>query len=162
MRNRLRTTSALLLFVLAIGFTSCASKRNTNALKLNKSKISGTWAVNSVTLEGFPMGYQVTDAFEMAPFENFTNSTWQLNGNYKGTITLTSGISQEIFWSLYDDRTPPISQFKKIGDNEKAKNVNEGYQLEITDVNKERLIMKSPIRLASGNTAYIVYTFGMQ
>ena len=162
MKNKLKTIPALLLFAFAIIFTSCASKQNTNALKLSKSKIADTWVVNSVMLEGFPMGYKVTDAFEMAPFEEFTNSVWDLNGNYNGTITLTNGKTQEIFWSLYEDRTPPIFQFKKIGDNEKAKNVNEGFQLEITDVNKERLIMKSPIRLASGNTAYIVYTLGIQ
>jgi hypothetical protein len=160
MKNQFKIVPAIILFAMSIMFTSCASKQNVSGLKVSRTAITGTWIVNKVTLEGFPMNYKVTDAFEMAPYLDFMNSTWQLNGNYKGIITLSNGTSQEIYWSLFNERTPPIFQFKKI-DDEKAKNVNEGFQLEIADANKERLILKSPIRLATGNTAYIVYTLGI-
>jgi hypothetical protein len=160
MKNQFKIVPAIILFAMSIMFTSCASKQNVSGLKVSRTAITGTWIVNKVTLEGFPMNYKVTDAFEMAPYLDFMNSTWQLNGNYKGIITLSNGTSQEIYWSLFNERTPPIFQFKKI-DDEKAKNVNEGFQLEIADANKERLILESPIRLATGNTAYIVYTLGI-
>jgi hypothetical protein len=160
MKNQFKIVPAIILFAMSIMFTSCASKQNVSGLKVSRTAITGTWIVNKVTLEGFPMNYKVTDAFEMAPYLDFMNSTWQLNGNYKGIITLSNGTSQEIYWSLFNERTPPIFQFKNI-DDEKAKNVNEGFQLEIADANKERLILKSPIRLATGNTAYIVYTLGI-
>ncbi|MBK0383396.1 hypothetical protein I5M32_10525 [Pedobacter sp. SD-b] len=130
--------------------------------KVSKGTISGTWVVNNVSLEGFPDGYEVKNVFDIAPYQDFNGSTWKLYGGYSGMITLPNGVNQEIYWSLINDGITPIFQFKKIDAGEKAKNVSEGYQLQIASASKTNLVLKTPFKLLNGNMAYIVYNFSPQ
>lgn len=151
---------SFVLGLVAIILGGCASKQNAvESLKVSKGAISGTWTVTNVDLEGFPSGYKVTNAFDMAPYQDFVGSTWKLYGGYSGMITLTNGNSQEIYWSLLKEGNTPTFQFKKIFSGDKAREVKEAYHLDIADATKNSLILRSPITLANGNTAYVVYTF---
>ncbi|MBC7654320.1 MAG: hypothetical protein H7098_07590 [Oligoflexus sp.] len=164
MKNLMKLKSILFLGVIALIITSCSSKKGgmMNSSKVSKGTISGTWVINNVSLEGFPQGYQVKNVFDMAPYQDFNGSTWKLYGGYGGMITLTNGTTQEIYWSLINDGINPIFQFKKIGADEKAKNVSEGYQLQIADATKTNLTLKTPFKLLNGNMAYVVYNFSPQ
>ena len=55
----------------------------------------------------------------------------------------------------------PTFQFKKIYEGEKAKNIAEGYQLNVAQADNASMTLKSPIA-NGGRTAYIVYTFSKQ
>ncbi|MEO5910425.1 MAG: hypothetical protein ABIP95_06030 [Pelobium sp.] len=146
-----------------VGITSCStSKSGVTSNKASKANISNTWTVSDVYLEGFPNGYEIKSVFDMAPYQEFKGSTWSLYGGYGGNITLTNGISQKIYWSVLNDGFNPIFQFKKIDEGEKAKEVNAGYQLEISSSSKDNLTLRTPFKLLNGNTAYIVYSLVAQ
>jgi|SRR5690606_21810643 hypothetical protein len=141
-------------------FAACSSQKNaTVANKVSKGAVSGTWTVSDVRLEGFPSGYQVNNAFDLAPYQDFVGSTWTLYGGYGGSISLTNGTTQEIYWSLINNGVNPTFQFKKINAGEKAREVREGYQLEVAEATKTSLILRSPFPLTNGGTGYIVYSF---
>lgn len=147
---------SLLLSLLAVFMMACSSQRGaTGSNSISKGDVSGTWTVTDVSLEGFPEGYQVTDAFGMAPYRDFVGSTWTLYGGYGGQIALSNGTNQEIYWSMSGSNF----QFKKIADGQRPRDVKEGYYLTVSEANKNSLTLKSPFQLANGNTAYIVYTF---
>jgi len=163
MKSLLKLKSILFLAAVALILSSCSPKTGGMVSnKVSKGTISGTWVVNNVSLEGFPQGYQVKNVFDMAPYQDFNRSTWKLYGGYGGMITLANGTTQEIYWSLINDGINPIFQFKKIGANEKAKNVSEGYQLQIASSSKTNLTFKTPFKLLNGNMAYVVYNFTPQ
>lgn len=146
-------------FVLLI-FASCSSQRNSEVSnKVSKSAISGTWTVTDVRLEGFPSGYQVRTAFDLANYMDFVGSTWTLNGGFGGNIALKNGVNQEIYWSLINDGLNPTFQFKKLNAGEKARDVREAYLLEIVEANKNAMTLRSPFPLTSGGTGYIIYNF---
>nr|WP_294894640.1 hypothetical protein [uncultured Pedobacter sp.] len=155
--------STLSFCLVAFMLTSCASKKGTTAnYKVSKSTITGTWTVSDVSLVGFPSGYNVTKAFGMASYKDFIGSTWKLYGGYSGYITLANGTTQNIYWDLLNDGVMPIFQFKKIDAGEKAKNVTEGYKMNIDAASKSSLTLSSPIELLNGHTAKIVYTLNAQ
>ncbi|MFC5282312.1 hypothetical protein [Pedobacter alpinus] len=161
MKKVILTTLSFCL--MAIIISSCASKNaaSTN-YKVSKGTISNTWTVNNVSLEGFPAGYQIKNAFDMAPYQNFTGSIWKLYGGNSGIITLSNGTTQNIYWSLINNGTNPIFQFKKVDDGEKAREVTDGYQLNIDAASKDALTVSSPFTLPNGNTARIVYNLSAQ
>ncbi len=155
--------SILSLCLVAVIATSCASKKNvSNSVKVSKSMVSGTWTVSDVSLEGFPNGYKVANAFGMAPYKDFVGSTWKLYGGYSGYITLPNGTTQNIYWSLMKDGLTPVFQFKKVDGGEKAREVTEGYRMKIDAASKSSLVLSSPFDLADGTTAKIVYTLNAQ
>ncbi len=154
--------------VLAIGvitfiLASCSSQKgNTSNVKVSKSKISNTWTVTDVQLEGFPSDYQIKNAFGMAPYKDFIGSTWRLYGGNSGVISLSNGTTQNIYWSLVKDGINPVFQFKKVDAGEKARNVTEGYRMNIDASAKNVLTLSSPFEIRNGNTARIVYTLSAQ
>jgi hypothetical protein len=50
-------------------------------------------------------------------------------------------------------------QFKKLEVSDKAKNVKDGYRLQVQQVSDTNLILRSPIELSDGKTGYINYSF---
>lgn len=155
--------STLSFCLVALVLTSCASKNGTSTnYKVSKSAVSGTWTVSDVSLEGFPSDYKITNAFGMAPYQDFVGSTWKLYGGNSGYITLANGTSQNIYWSVLNDGVTPVFQFKKVDAGEKARNVVEGYKMNIDAASKNSLTISSPFQLLNGNTARIVYTLNAQ
>lgn len=158
MKNLIKLLS--LSFILTTGLMSCASKQGATqqqTTSVSKQNISGLWTVTDVYTEGFPFDYTIRNAFDMAPYESFKGSSWKLYGSAKGYITLTNGNSENIYWDLIDNGTKPLFQFKKVPDGEKARNIREGYQMEIDIKDKTHMVLSSPFPINNGNTAYIVY-----
>ena len=143
-----------LLFMTSIAFTAQA--------QIAKGDVKGSWRVADIQLEGFPEGYQIKNAFGWAPYETFIGSTWKLHGSYKGSITLSNGESTAIYWDLLKDSSNPIFQFKTIPQGVKARDVKEGYRLDIQQQDKQTLSLRSPIAIDNGSTAYIVYNLERQ
>lgn len=163
MKMRKSVLTALLACFTAFMITSCASKNATSTnYKVSKGVVSNTWTVTNVSLVGFPAGYQVRNAFDMAPYQDFIGSTWKLYNGYSGYITLPNGQTQNIYWSLINNGSTPIFQFKKVDDGEKAREVTEGYQLNIESASKNALTVSSPFTLANGSIAKIVYDLSAQ
>lgn len=147
--------------VLAATFILQACSTTKSLTGAANGPVNGTWLLTNVTYEGLVPG-AVQEVFNQAPPAAFVNSTWALSNSGNGSYTLANGTSQKIFWSYNNqDKASPIFQFKKIYEGDKAKNVAEGYQLNVVQADKTSMILKSPV--AVGNKmAYIVYNFRKQ
>ncbi len=147
----------------AVFLTACSTSNTAISTKqVSRSDISGKWTVNNVSLDGFPAGYSVRNVFEMAAWEDFRGSTWDLKGNGTGSISLSNGTVQPIYWSVNKSNTVHTFQFKKLADGEKAKDVTTGYSLEFGDVSGGTAVFKTPVSLSGGQTAYINFSFTKQ
>lgn len=147
--------------VLALTFILQACSTTKSLVGTANGHINGNWVLTNVSYQGILPG-AVQEVFNQAPPAAFVNSTWQLSNSGNGMYTLTNGTSQTIFWSYNDqDKSNPIFQFKKIYQGDKAKNVTEGYQLNVVQVDASNMTLKSAVNVG-GSTAYIVYTFNKQ
>ncbi|MGF7081878.1 hypothetical protein [Mucilaginibacter sp. UYCu711] len=147
--------------VLAFAFILQACSTTKSLVGASHGHINGTWTLTNVSYDGLVPG-AVHDVFNQAPPSAFVNSTWKLTNSGDGMYTLANGTSQSIFWSYNDqDKSNPIFQFKKIYQGDKAKNITEGYLLNVVQVDGSSMTLKSPIDVGS-KTAYIVYSFQKQ
>jgi len=151
----------LTLSVLALTFILQACSTGKSLVGAQNGPINGNWTLTSVSYEGI-VANAVQNVFDQAPPSAFVNSTWQLSNSGNGMYTLANGTSQTIFWSYNtQDKANPMFQFKKIYEGDKAKNVAEGYQLNVAQADKTSMTLKSPVANGSG-TAYVVYAFRKQ
>lgn len=147
-----------LFFVAAIVFiTSCTSSKNGTNLKPTNGNLAGTWTISNIMVD-VPAGFQVTNVFDEAPYQDFEGSTWNLIRNGKGSFTLTNGTKEDIYWSISGKGNDAQFQFKKLN-GQKARNVEEGYKLLLGPVSRDSFTVKSMIDVGSGKTGNIVYTF---
>lgn len=157
----MKTTIQILFFIAATAFiTSCSSSKNASNLKPTTGHLSGTWRISDIAVD-VPSGFQVTNVFDEAPYADFKESTWDLIRNGKGTFTLTNGTKEDIYWSIYGKGDSRQFQFKKLK-GQKAKNVEEGYRLDLGPISSNRFTAKSTIDVGNGNTGSITYTFTKQ
>ena len=147
----------LFLFATILFITSCSSTKNATDLKATNGNLAGTWTVSDITVD-VPADFQVTNVFDEAPYSDFKGSTWDLVRNGKGSFTLTNGTKEDIYWSTKGSGENAQFQFKKLN-GEKARNVDEGYTLQIQNITSDSFVAKSPVDLGNGNTGYITYTF---
>ena len=152
--------STLILGFVAV-FAACSPKTMTTAT-VSRGDIFGTWMVTRVDMQGFPMGTSAGRVFDMANAQDFEGSTWVLKGGGTGTISLTNGDVQPIYWSVNKSTPVPTFQFKKLMDGQKAKDVETGYSLDFGDVSGGTAVFKTPVFLSGGQTAYINLTFAKQ
>jgi len=149
------------LSVLALTFILQSCSTTKSLVGAQNGPVNGTWTLTNVSYEGI-VANAVQNVFDQAPPAAFVNSTWVLSNSGNGSYTLANGTSQTIFWSYNNqDKMNPTFQFKKIYEGEKAKNIAEGYQLNVTQADNASMTLKSPIA-NGGRTAYIVYTFSKQ
>jgi hypothetical protein len=148
--------SAVVAFLLAVA-TGCGVVNKTAGV--DRSRFVGTWTVNNVAYENL-VGNAVTKVFDQAPPKDFVGSTWVLTNSGNGQYTLTSGVSQSIFWSYYNpgNGVEPAFQFKKIYQGDKAKNINDGYRLALSSNDGTTMVLKSPVAIGSSN-GFVVYSF---
>lgn len=148
----------LALMIAATTFMmSCSSSKNATDLKAKNGTLAGKWTVSDISVD-IPSGFKVTDAFDEGPYENFRGSTWDLVKNGKGSFTLTNGTKEDIYWTIYGKGDDAQFQFKKLN-GEKARNVEDGYRLQLQNISTNSFIAKSPVDLGDGKTGYITYTF---
>lgn len=158
--------TSIAIVALALTFVSCSSTKNTStsastqtsATNISRGKFVGTWTLNNVSYDGL-VANAVQNVFDQAAPNAFIGSTWKLTNSGNGIYTLADGTSQTIFWSAYNGGTTGTQfQFKKIYEGDKAKNVQEGYRLNVSNVSSNGMTLMSPVAVGSG-TGYVVYTF---
>jgi len=148
----------LSLFITSIFFlVNCSSSKNATDLKATNGHLAGKWTVSNIAVD-VPAGFKVTNVFDEAPYSDFQGSTWDLIRNGKGSFTLTNGTKEDIYWSIYGKGDNAQLQFKKLN-GAKARNVEEGYRLQLQNISSNSFIARSPIDLGNGKTGYITYTF---
>ncbi|RFZ81870.1 hypothetical protein DYU05_17995 [Mucilaginibacter terrenus] len=159
-------SSSLAILAIALVFTACSSTKSTTAdgstsASVSRGKFVGTWTLTNVSYDGL-VPNAVQNVFDQAAPAAFIGSTWKLTNSGNGLYTLTNGQSQTIFWSVYNGgSTGTQFQFKKLYEGDKAKNVAEGYRLNISSVSDTGMTLTSPVAVGSG-TGYVVYTFTKQ
>jgi hypothetical protein len=154
----MKKTVQILFFSAAIFFmSSCSSSKNATDLKATNGNLAGTWTVSDISVD-VPAGFQVTNVFDEAPYADFKGSTWNLIRNGKGSFTLPNGTKEDIYWSTNGSGEKAQFQFKKLN-GEKARNVDEGYKLQVKNISNNSFVAKSPVDMGNGKTGYITYTF---
>lgn len=150
-------TSAILIIAVCV-FSACTtvSKLPATAAGASRARFVGTWSVTKVSYEGLLPG-SVQTVFDQSAPEGFNGSTWVLTNSGNGSYTLSSGISQTIFWS-YSHLNGELFQFKKLYQGDSAGKVQQGYQLLVTGNDGTHMTLKSPVSLGD-KTAYVVYSF---
>jgi hypothetical protein len=155
-----RIISALSICVITVLLFSCS------AHKVQGVNLNGSWVLNNVNIEGVnnPSDYKIT-AFNDVSANCLVGSVWFLTQSGNATYTVQqsdscTGGARPIFWSLSDDNGVKYFQFKHI-DNAKARNVTEGYRLELTNVTNSGFTLREPTQLGNNN-AYVVYNFSKQ
>lgn len=133
-----------------------------------KGNVKGTWVLNTIDRENLPSSYTIKTMFEEAPAECFIGSKWVLPSNGKGNISFSAdgklcaaGASRDIMWSIYNpgkNNGEPQFQFKKVYAGEKAKNVVTGYRLDLSYADANKMVLRMPITVTTGE-AYLVLTF---
>ncbi|WP_233138121.1 hypothetical protein [Mucilaginibacter sp. MD40] len=157
--------TAVAILAVSFIFSACSSTQNTqtggtSAMNVSRGKFVGTWVCNSVSYNGLLPG-AVQNVFDQAPPAAFEGSTWKLTNSGNGMYSLTNGQSQTIFWSVYNGNGATQFQFKKIYQGDKAKNVQEGYRLNVGAMTGTNMTLLSPVPVGNG-IGYIVYTFTKQ
>ncbi|HEY9196262.1 MAG TPA: hypothetical protein VIM77_08350 [Mucilaginibacter sp.] len=156
MKNILK--APILILSLIFVFAACSTPKNTVTTNVPRGKFVGTWTLNNVSYDGLVQG-AVQNVFDQAPPAAFVGSTWKLTNSGNGVYTLSDGTSQSIFWSVYNGGTTGTQfQFKKIYQGDKAKNVQEGYRLDIAGNDGSAMTLKSPVTVGN-STGYVVYSF---
>jgi hypothetical protein len=152
----------LMSVVIGLTVTACSTQNAaTGTANVGRGKFTGTWTLNNVSYDGL-VENAVSNVFDEARPSAFVGSTWKLTNSGNGMYTLPSGTSQTIFWSV--NNTGPngqMFQFKKIFEGDKAKNVQQGYQLLVSSNNGSNMVLRSPVSIGNG-TGYVVYTFSKQ
>ena len=139
---------------------SCSPKTTGSAPMAKRGDISGNWVVSSITFEGIP-DIAVKGFLGESSYKCFENSTWNLTNSGNGTYSLVGGNAcaakqQKIFWSV--NTASSTFQFKKLYEGDKAKNVTEGYVLNIGSSDGNTMVIKSPITYGNA-TAYVNLNF---
>lgn len=154
----------IIVMAVIIGLTvvSCSTQNAaTGVSNVGRGKFTGTWTLNNVSYDGL-VESAVSNVFDQAKPSAFVGSTWKLTNSGNGIYTLNNGTSQTIYWSVNNsDPNGQMFQFKKIYEGDKAKNVQQGYQLMVSSNDGNNMILKSPVSIGNG-TGYIVYSFSKQ
>jgi hypothetical protein len=154
----------IIVMAVVIGLTvvGCSTQNTaTSVSNVGRGKFTGTWTLNNVSYDGL-VESAVSNVFDQAKPSAFVGSTWKLTNSGNGMYTLSNGTSQSIYWSVNNSGSNgQMFQFKKIYEGDKAKNVQQGYQLMVSSNDGNNMILKSPVSIGSG-TGYVVYSFSKQ
>ena len=156
MKNIFQSVITILAFTIVL--SACSSTRSTTSSHVPRDRFVNTWTLNTVTYEGGLLPNAVQNVFDQAPPAAFVGSVWKLTNSGNGVYTMSNGASQSIFWSVLEGPMGTQFQFKKIYEGDKAKNVNEGYRLDIGSVTATTMMLKTPVPIGA-QTGYVVYSF---
>jgi hypothetical protein len=157
-------TLAVLCLVASVFAISCKTQSGSTNTEQSASKgsVKGNWVMTDISFDGIPRGSKVT-VFDEASYNCFKGSQWILPSNNKGSYTLSSTedgcntATQSIIWSIYKQNGVDMFQFKKVGAGVKAKNVTDGYRVEVSSLNNTTMIWRAAVSF-EGKNAYIIYT----
>ncbi len=144
-------------------FASCSSASHSGSVR--KNDLIGQWEVVSTAIEGIPNSYDLRiTSFDDAPLGCFKNSRWDLPNNGYGNYHLVQQScdngERQIIWSVQNSEGKSYLNFKKMDglQRNEAKNVSEGYSLEVKASNRDHFTASSPV-MFEGKTIHIVYDF---
>ena len=121
----------LSIIIAVMAFASCSGQKGAVS-GVSRGKFTGKWVIGSIKYDGL-IENAVQNVFDQAPPSAFRGSVWELTNSGNGMYTLNNGTSQTIYWSINNNGTQgQVFQFKKIYQGDKAKNVTEGYRVEVT------------------------------
>ncbi|NIG52253.1 lipocalin family protein [Chitinophaga sp. Cy-1792] len=157
--------AAVLLAMIAIFGSSCAPKQGVTT-DINKASVKGNWILTDIKYEGIPDNAKVT-VFDQAAAKCFIGSKWVLPDNAAmGTFTLNptdnscAPATQKIVWSIFKNGGTTQFQFKYLYPGEKAKNITEGYRVDILGAGST-MTWRANVNF-EGNNAAIIYTLQRQ
>lgn len=162
-KQLMRLFTVLGAFALLV--SACASQKGTtvSANSMRKSA-TGKWTLNTVSFEGLPSTAKVTTVFSNIPYQCLEGSEWNLPSNSYGSFTVTStasgcaAMTQNIVWSTLNQGGVIMLQFKELLEGVKAKNISDGYRVELTSADNTSMTWRAPVTV-EGQTAYIIYSF---
>ncbi|CAL1520942.1 hypothetical protein [Chitinophaga sp. MM2321] len=157
--------AALFLALIAILGSSCSPKQGVTT-DINKSAVKGNWVLTDIRYEGIPDNAKVT-VFDEASAACFKGSQWILpDNNANGSYTLSSTengcspVTQNIVWTLSKQGGVTMFGFKKLLSGVKAKNVTDGYLVEVLGAGST-MTWKANLNF-EGKAAAITYTLQRQ
>lgn len=160
MKN-IKLFSLLSLFACLILF-SCSGSKETTTIK---KTIDGNWTLKTIQIEG---NNSIINAkvFNEADNHCFIESSWSfIANNGTGSYSLPSGtgdcnaITRKIRWTIYEPTGEEKKfQFKRLDDNNKPMDDNNGYRLSIASITDSNMQLKSAINY-QGNPVNLVYNF---
>ncbi|WP_134088414.1 hypothetical protein [Olivibacter sp. XZL3] len=170
----MKTISKFLVLVPLVFFiVGCSSSKQATSSSAPsagqwKRGVRGQWVLNSIEKKNFPSGASVKRIFDEAPIDCFIGSAWNLIANGKGSITFSAdgelcapGATREIFWSIYEPENGGEAQFqfKKLYPGEKAKNVTEGYRLDLAYADEGTLTLQMPVNTGGNSDSFLEFKF---
>lgn len=144
--------------------SACSSQQGAVSASGMRKNATGKWTLNSVTFDGLPATAKVSTVFSNIPYKCLEGSSWNLPSNSYGSFSTTStneGCSpytQNIVWSTLNQGGVVMLQFKELLEGVKAKNISDGYRVELTSADQNGMVWRAPLNI-EGKTAYIVYSF---
>ena len=141
-----------LIGAMAFAFVGCKTSNNVANDSSIQTQLRGSWTLTKVD---YSKDYKVT-SFHVADAKCFEGSKWDLvANNNRGVVSLNTNrdcpeFTSNITWNIKKDGT---FNFKFIG-SEKAKHVNEGYSLDVTNVSTNSFTL-----VDRSTEAKISYTF---
>lgn len=152
----------------ALLMSACASQKSTTVTAGGMRKAAtGKWTLNSINYEGLPSTAKISSVFSNIPPDCLQGSYWVLPSNSNGSFTInnsgagcTSG-TQDIVWSTITQNGVIMLQFKEMLGGVKAKNILDGYRVELAQADQGSMVWRAPVTY-EGKTAYIVYSFSRQ
>lgn len=155
MKKDLKLIVPAALFMLVV--SACSTMKNTTQTA-SKKDIKGTWMLDSITYVGLAANEKINvNLFDDANVSCFTGSIWVLPNNGYGSYNIsqtTPGCSpgqRNIIWSYNNDNGSTNFQFKKLLEGDKAKNVADGYKMNIISVTNEAMQLQSQLAVGGGS-----------
>lgn len=165
----------------AILLTSCASSSSHTVGGVN---LNGRYVLTNVDIQGIDYGSVSQDivkkdtatiihkvkvsstVFDDASPACFQGSVWNLPHNGNGSYTINQGDcnagQRNIVWSVRTDANGQKIFQMKILDGRRAKNIAEGYWLNLTNVTADGFTLYTPINVAGSSQASVYYYFSRQ
>jgi hypothetical protein len=157
--------SSVKLFLLSLTGTaiilSCSSSKKATATA-SRDAVKGTWTLSNITYDGsVPLKLTLLDEGAEACL---IGSTWVLPNNGYGSYTIATGKTgctsgeRKIVWSYRLENDKTVFQYKRLVDDVKAKNIEEGYRLNILSATETNMSLQSEVNF-DGRPFFINYTF---
>ncbi len=160
--------------------TSCAS---TSSHTVSGVNLNGRYVLTNVDIQGIDYGSVKTEVvnkdtatiihnvkvsstvFDDASPSCFQGSVWNLPHNGNGSYTINQGDcnagQRNIVWSVRTDANGQKIFQMKILDGRKAKQITDGYWLNLTNVTANGFTLYTPITVGNSQ-ASVYYTFSKQ
>ena len=154
-----KTLFLIILLAILIGCKSTTPIVNTKLDNKTEKILKGNWVITSVNYVG--IDYIKVNSFNIAASNCFIGSNWNfVSNNNKGTMSLNNPdldcneFNSPIKWYVNKDSNFVL----KIINNHKAKDVNKGYILKLSNITQNSFDLTDKINLA-GQSKNITYTF---